>query len=134
MAFDAPSREECTADRPRSNTPLQSLALLNDPSYVEAARAFAARTLSEVGENDQLRLEFVFKQALSREPRAQESTLLLELLQRARAEYASNPENANQLMTVGALKKVESLSVQDLAAWTAVTRVVLNLHELVTRN
>jgi Protein of unknown function (DUF1553)/Protein of unknown function (DUF1549)/Planctomycete cytochrome C len=134
MAFDAPSREECTADRPRSNTPLQSLALLNDPSYVEAARAFAARTLSEGGENDQLRLEFVFKQALSREPRAQESTLLLELLQRARAEYASNPENANQLMTVGALKKVESLSVQDLAAWTAVTRVVLNLHELVTRN
>jgi hypothetical protein len=79
-------------------------------------------------------LEFVFRQALSREPKAQESSLLLELLQRARAEYASNPENANQLMTVGALKKADSISVEDLAAWTAVTRVILNLHELVTRN
>lgn len=134
MAFDAPNREECTAERARSNTPLQSLALLNDPTYVEAARAFAVRVLVEGGASDSQRLDYTFTQALSRSPRPPEVELLMELLQRARAEYVARPEEAQQLMTVGALPKPEQASAEDIAAWTAVTRVVLNLHESMTRN
>lgn len=134
MAFDAPSREECTADRPRSNTPLQSLALLNDPTYVEAARAFAAKVIVDGGANDADRLKLAYELALSRSPNEKESQLLLELLQRAKQEYASNQENAEQLLTVGALPAGEQAKADEIAAWTAVTRVVLNLHEVMTRN
>jgi Protein of unknown function (DUF1553) len=134
MAFDAPSREECTADRPRSNTPLQSLALLNDPTYVEAARAFAAKVIVDGGANDADRLKLAYELALSRSPNEKESQLLLELLQRAKQEYASNQENAKQLLTVGALPAGEQAKADEIAAWTAVTRVVLNLHEVMTRN
>src|SRR6202035_1961194 len=67
VAFDAPSREECTVERPRSNTPLQALVLLNDPVYVEASRAFAERVLREGGPDAPARLQFAFRQALQRQ-------------------------------------------------------------------
>jgi hypothetical protein len=76
VAFDAPSREECTVERPRSNTPQQALVLLNDPTYVEAARAFAERMLSEGGTDFASRISWAYEQALSREPRAEELSLL----------------------------------------------------------
>lgn len=135
MAFDAPNREECTADRPRSNTPLQSLALLNDPSYVEAARAFAARLLSDSNaKDDRERLKSAFRLAVSRDPSDAEVQVILELLQRAKQEYSNNPDNAKQLLSVGAFPSIDTVKPEDLAAWTAVTRAILNLHEVMTRN
>src|SRR5207253_7078332 len=79
IAFDAPSREECTVERPRSSTPLQALVLLNDPTYVEAARVFAERIVREGGQSVEDRLNWAFRQALSRRPRPEEVELLKEL-------------------------------------------------------
>lgn len=132
LAFDAPSREECAADRPRSNTPLQSLVLLNDPTYVEAARAFAELILRHKGDVS-ARLNYAFQRALSRpiEPREQE--LLAKLLQQHLSEYGADPESARSLLSVGARPLPGDLPQAELAAWTSVARTILNLHEVITR-
>src|SRR5437762_11766181 len=75
-AFDAPSREECTVERPRSNTPLQALVLLNDPTYTEAARVFAERILTEGGGDTDARMRFAFQHAVMRSPTADELKIL----------------------------------------------------------
>jgi hypothetical protein len=134
LAFDAPSREECTADRPRSNTPLQSLVLLNDPIYVEAARAFAERILREGGSEFRQRLDFAFQWALSRPATNEEAEVLAELLSSQSAEYESNPTAAAALLNVGEHKPPADLTAAELAAWTSLTRTILNLHEVITRN
>ena len=133
VAFDAPSREECTVDRPRSNTPLQALVLLNDPTYVEAARALAAKTIFAANDTS-ARLEYLYRQALQRSPRDGEVKTLTALLDKHRHEYEADAKSAADLMTVGAYKAPDTLSATDLAAWTSVARVVLNLHEGITRN
>jgi Protein of unknown function (DUF1553)/Protein of unknown function (DUF1549)/Planctomycete cytochrome C len=133
-AFDAPTREECTADRPRSNTPLQALVLLNDPAYVEAARAFAERIVREGGSNLTSRLEYAYRQALSRPIRETESRVLQELYERHLAGYQADPKSAEELLHVGERSAPADLNPAELAAWTSVARVILNLHELVTRN
>ena len=83
LAFDASTREECVVQRPRSNTPLQALVLLNDPTYVEAARVFAARMIREGGADPRARLDRAFRLALSRPPRPEEVPVLLSLLGQA---------------------------------------------------
>ena len=85
--FDAPSREECTVSRPQSNTPLQALLLLNDPSYVEAARALAVRILREGGSDDAARLEYLFQRALARNIESAEREVLIALLTKHRGHY-----------------------------------------------
>jgi hypothetical protein len=134
LAFDAPSREECTADRPRSNTPLQSLVLLNDPSYVEAARAFAEAILRNGGSTTRDRLNFAFRRAVSRPASDQEAAVLEQLLNNHLAEYQANAAAAAEVLTVGAKPAPPDLSPQELAAWTSVARTILNLHETITRN
>ncbi len=138
LAFDAPSREECTADRPRSNTPLQALVLLNDPSYVEAARALALRTLI-AADDDPARIEWMLHTVLARSPRPAELPVLNALLEKHRAEFAALPDTAQQLLDVGELPLPDQLdgaplNVTELAAWTNVARTLLNLHETITRN
>jgi hypothetical protein len=133
LAFDAPSREECTADRPRSNTPLQSLVLLNDPSYVEAARAFAEQILRQSGSNRD-RLDFAFRRALSRPIQDDEAVVLEELLNTHMAEYQADAAAAAALMTVGEKPMPADLPTPELSAWTSVARTILNLHEVITRN
>jgi hypothetical protein len=133
LAFDAPSREECTADRPRSNTPLQSLVLLNDPTYVEAARAFAELILRHEG-TDAQRLDYAFHRALSRPIEPHETEILLKLLQTHLSEYGADPAAAKDLLSVGARPLPQDLSPASLAAWTDVARTILNLHEVITRN
>jgi hypothetical protein len=133
-AFDAPTREECTADRPRSNTPLQALVLLNDPTYVEAARAFAERILREGGSDVPSRLEFAYRQALSRPNRDNEAQVLRELYDRHVAGYQADTKSAEELLHVGERPIPADLNMAELAAWTSVARVILNLHEMVTRN
>ncbi len=134
LAFDAPSREECTADRNRSNTPLQSLVLLNDPTYVEAARAFAERILREGGSTDEARISFAFRRAVSRDAETDEVAVLKQLLQKHLADYAAEPASVEAILKTGALPVSEQTDRTRLAAWTSVARVILNLHEVMTRN
>jgi hypothetical protein len=133
-AFDAPTREECAAERPRSNTPLQALVLLNDPTYVEAARAFAERIVRDGGPDTASRLEFAYRQALSRSVRGDEAKLLEGLYQRHFESYKADPRSAEELLHVGDHPLPAAMDLADLAAWTSVARVVFNLHEMVTRN
>lgn len=128
-ALDAPSREECTASRPQSNTPLAALALLNDPTFVEAARKFAERILQHEETEDSDRLNYAFRVALSRNADELESRMLLSLLKAARKQYEADPEAAKQLLSVGNSKTNDEIDEVDLAAWTVVCRAILNLHE-----
>jgi hypothetical protein len=132
LVFDAPSREECTAERARSNTPLQSLVLLNDPSYVEAARAFAEVVLRAEGD-DSRKLDLAFRRALSRPITPEESELLTKLLQSQIDHYRQHPEAAKDLLTTGARPSATDIDPVVLAGWTTVARAILNLHEVISR-
>jgi hypothetical protein len=133
-AFDAPSREECTAQRARSNTPLAALTLLNDPSFVEAAHALAARALRENSGNDRQRIAYTFHLAVSRDPDEFELQQLEELLLENRRRYEKDSDAAQQLLSVGLAEVDSELEPTELAAWTNVARAVLNLNETITRN
>jgi cytochrome c553 len=133
-AFDAPRREECTAGRPRSNTPLAALALLNDPTFVEAAKVFAARILKEGGNSDESRIAFAFRLATSRPPDDAEQALLLSLLTDARTDYSRDESSAQKLLATGLTPLANYVPAHELAAWTTVARALLNLHETTTRN
>jgi hypothetical protein len=134
LNFDAPSHEECTAERTRSNTPQQALTLLNDPTYVEAARVFAARILTECKGDSPTRIKWAYKTALSREPAATELPVLAELLKKQQARYAADKPAAEALLKTGEAPPAKDADVVELAAWTSVARTILNLHETVTRN
>jgi hypothetical protein len=134
LAFDAPTREECTAERVRSNVPQQALVLLNDPSYVEAARVLAERTLREASASDDERLNWLYRRVLSRLPKEAERHVLLDLLKKHRDEYASNRPAAEKLNAAGIAPVAKDLDAAELAAWTSIARIMLNLHEAITRN
>ncbi len=142
-AFDAPSREVCTAERARSNTPLQALALLNDPSFVEAARVLAANIIKDGGETFDSRLDWALARMFARRPRSDERETLKQLYSQQRKRYATDIEAARRLTSVGlAPSGTADQGTGDQgkgdqathAAWTAVTRTLLNLHETITRN
>lgn len=133
LAFDAPNREECAALRMRSNTPKAALVLLNDPTFVEAARKLAERALVEADGGDDQRIEFLWRQALSRAPDSAERALLQGLLDRRRADYRADPGAAKDLLAVGIAPRDVSLDLAELAAWAATARAVLNLHETFAR-
>jgi hypothetical protein len=133
LAFDAPSREECTVERPRSNTPLQALVLLNDPTYVEAARAFAEHLVRAGGATEE-RIQLAYRQALSRPALPAEIKLLSELYRQHLRQYQTDKQAAQALLTVGDRPAAKDIDAAELAAWTSVARVVLNLHETITRN
>ncbi len=133
-AFDAPSREECVVDRPRSNTPLQALALLNDPSYVESAKALAARIVSAGGSTDSDRIAWAIGVVLTRPPREGEVDVLLALLAKHRKAFQSDAEAVDKLQKVGPFRPTEKIEPAEWMAWTSVARALLNLHETITRN
>ena len=132
-AFDAPSREECTAQRPTSNTPLQALTLLNDPSYVEAARVFAERVIRSGGDGVNDKLTFAYQTALAREPKDAERKLLGALYENHKRKYAADEEAAKALLSAGEYDRPADLPVAEAAAWTSVARAILNLHETISR-
>ena len=134
LAFDAPSREECTVDRPRSNTPLQAMVLLNDPTYVEAARVFAERFIHQGGLTSAGRIQFAYLQALSRRANDSEVKLLEALWQKHFEEFKTDKYSAEVLLSVGDHPRSKDIDAAELAAWTSVARVILNLHETITRN
>ena len=133
MAFDAPSRQECTAERATSNTPMQALTLLNDPSYVETARVFASRIIQEGGESVADRINWAYQWTLSRLPEPKELEIVTNLYEKHRAEYISNVDAADALVATGEAPLTEDIAPDELAAWTSVARVILNLHETITR-
>ena len=133
VAFDAPSREECTVERPRSNIPQQALVLLNDPTFVEAAHGLAERTLQSAEPETAKRIDWIWKEVLSRLPEKTEAEVLTKVYERHRIQYEADPESAKQLLNVGTLRVNESLDTVELAAWTSVARIVLNLNETITR-
>lgn len=128
-ATDAPSREECTAQRPRSNTPLEALVMLNDPSMIDAAVGLAHRAFVHENQSEVQRLQFVFQIATSREPTENEVASLQELLTKEREYYREHPEEAESLV-----RSIEFPDLADLAAWTSVSRAVLNMYETMSRN
>jgi hypothetical protein len=134
LAFDAPPREECAADRNRSNIPQQALVLLNDPSYVEAARALAIRILKECTGDATARISWAWRQALARPPRSDEAETIRALLDKHLADYRNNAKNADTLPKAGSYSVPPDVDPPELAAWTSVARVILNLHETITRN
>ena len=132
-AFDAPSREECTAARSRSNTPLQALSLLNDPSFVEAARVFAARIAKEGGESPASKIEWAYREALSRKPHLAIAGELRKVYNEHLVYYRTNVAEAKKLIASGDAPAAADVDPAELAAWTGVARVILNLHETITR-
>jgi Skp family chaperone for outer membrane proteins len=134
LAFDAPSREECAAERNRSNIPQQALVLLNDPTYVEAARVFAASILTDGGDSAEKRITWAWQQALQRDPTAEEMQIIQPLLKKHLAIYQNDPAAAAALLKTGIAPLPTTLAPAELAAWTHVARVLLNLHETITRS
>lgn len=134
-ALDAPTREECTAERPRSNTPLAALALLNDPTFVEAARVLAESLLKNARlADDDERLREAFQRVLQREPDEWERAELIRLLADERANDSQNEDDARKLQAIGLTPPAPDLSTHEVAAWTSVTRAILNTHEALTRD
>ena len=143
LNFDAPTRDECTVSRSISNTPLQALDLLNDPIYVEAARAFAQNAAAQGGTRPaspasqpsfNAQLAFVFDRALNRAPTAEERSILQRLYDRNLKRFAADTAGAREFLSSGETPLPANVNAVRLAAMTTITRAVLNLHELITRN
>jgi hypothetical protein len=134
LAFDAPSREEACAERTRSNIPQQALVLLNDPTFLEAARGFAARILSECREDTPGRLHWAWQRALQRPPQTEELRRMQTVLAERLEVHRQNPNGAKALLAIGQSPRPHGLDPAELAAWTHVARILLNLHETITRS
>jgi hypothetical protein len=132
--FDAPSWEICQVKRAKTNTPLQALALLNDVTYMEAARKLAERMLTEGGNNIDSQLAFAFRLATSRTPTASELATLRSSLQKYTDKFQLSPDSANQFVKQGESPRNPSLDVVQLAARTAVANVLLNMDEAISKD
>ena len=133
VTFDAPDRETCVVRRARTNTPLQALVLMNDPTYVEASRKLAERMLTEGGETVEQRIAFGFRLATARLPRDREVDVLKNVLQRQREIFRQNAEAATRLLAVGEAPRNDKLDAAELAAWTMAASTILNLDETLTK-
>ncbi len=132
--FDAPDREKCTARRGTTNTPLQALVLMNDPTYVEASRVFAERDLRESGPTDSDRIRYAFRLALDRDPSTKEAAVFEGLYRKEIVHYDTDRAAAAKLVSIGEMKRNPKLDPAELAAWTLVTSTILNMDETITKN
>jgi hypothetical protein len=131
--FDAPNREICAVNRPRTTTPLQALVLMNDPVYVESARVLAQRILNENTGDVSNKIKFAFRLALSRAPEKKEAALLEKIYREQLEHFKNDPEAAKKLINVGESARPENLDASELAAWTAIANILLNLDETITK-
>jgi hypothetical protein len=131
--FDAPSRENCTVRRPRTNTPLQALALMNDKQYVEAARKLAARMMKEGGSTPQERLAYGFRLTTARTPTPKELDVLQRTLQKQLQTFTADKAAADKLLAYGDSPKIMDLDPGEHAAWTMVANMLINLDETITK-
>ncbi len=130
--FDAPSREECNATRTVSNTPQQALTLLNDPTFVESARVLAQKLMKSPARSDDERLESAFQHTLGRSIKAKELASLKQFVAAQREHLRSDKDEPAKLQKVGLASAAKDVDEVELAAWTSVCRVILNLHETIT--
>jgi hypothetical protein len=133
MAFDAPSREVCAERRPRTNTPLQALATLNDKVFVEASAALARRLLVEVKAGDRERVIHGFRLCVARTPTAHEVNQLLGLYVESLAKYKKDAAAAAAMAKNGSTDVPKGADVAEVAAWTVIANVLLNLDETITK-
>ncbi len=132
--FDAPDRGTCVVQRPRTNTPLQALTLMNDEAYVEMALAFAGRVLAETKAGPEAKIEFAFKAALSRSPRPAELKFVKSLLLKRHAYFEKNTKAATEIIgNVKGWKAPKGLDTGELAAWFFIANILLNLDETITK-
>ena len=130
QTFDAPNGESSCVRRSRSNTPLQALATLNEPLFLESAQALAAKAIENGGVTDEQRIRYVVRRVLSRPPTAPEQTELLALLAREQSRFAATGLDPAKFAGIALAKGGDPVKA---AAWTAVARVVLNLDEAITK-
>jgi hypothetical protein len=133
MFFDTASRQVCTVKQPRTNTPLQALALLNDVTYIEGARVLAQRVLLSACADDRQRVSLAFQIALSRNPLAEEERVLLTGLDRLRAQFRRDSGAAEKYLAAGEMKRNDSLDSVEHAAYAALCLEILNLDEALTK-
>jgi len=133
LTFDAPDREKCTVRRTVTNTPLQALVLLNDPTYLESSRVLAERVLHEAGRDPAKRASLAFELATARTPGKQELAVLERLAKQQMATYTKDRKAAESLLKTGKSPVDSNLDPAELAAWTTVTSAILNLDETVTK-
>jgi len=132
--LDAPSREQCRARRERTDTPLQALLMMNDTQYFEAARHLGYRMLREGGNCEDARLRYGFRLAAARPPTDSECAVLAETLAAERARYSTNSAAATNTISVGESPVPTDVLPTDLAAYTMVANLLLNLDEVITKN
>jgi hypothetical protein len=131
--FDAPDRTYCTVRRMRTNTPLQALVTLNDPCFVEAAQALARRVVKEGGPSADSRVAFAFRACLTRRPTSEECSRLTQLYEQTRQQYDTTPAEAEAMATKPLGPAPKDADIRDLAAWTVVSNVILNLDEALAK-
>jgi Protein of unknown function (DUF1553)/Protein of unknown function (DUF1549)/Concanavalin A-like lectin/glucanases superfamily/Planctomycete cytochrome C len=131
--FDSPSREVCTVRESRTNTPLQALNLMNDEAFLEASRKLAERVIKEGGPQPEARVRYLYRLVLSRDPRPQESQVVLQALNGFRTRFGQDAKAAADFVSYGDAARDPALDVPELAAYTAVSNLVLNLDAAVTK-
>jgi hypothetical protein len=132
LIFDAPSREACMLRRSRANTPLQALALLNDPQFVEAARAFAERILKEGGSSMESRAQFAFRLATARRPKSDELAILRRFVEEELETFRHDPSAAEKICS--SYGHTGDQDPAEVAAWTTLATLILNLDETITKS
>lgn len=132
-AFDAPEREVCVVRRARTNTPLQALVLQNDPTYLEAARKLAERGMADGGATPESRLSYMFRLATARTPANEELRVLVDTFRRQLAHFQQHLVAANDIASIGEAPRNEQLDVAELAAYSVVASMILNLDETITK-
>jgi len=132
-AFDAPSREQCTVRRERTNTPLQALVLMNDPQYFEAARSLAEKTLA-VATDDELRAAWLFSQALIRPPSEPDMADIMGSVKDFKQLFKSEPKTVTALLKAGWTPDNSNLNPLELAAWTMTANTLMNRDDFINKN
>ena len=131
--FDAPTREKCMVERPRTNTPLQALVTMNDPQFLEASRHIAKRIMKDGGKTPLERVEYAYRLVTSRKPKSIVAQILVAAFNEELVNYKKDAEAAGKLLAVGTTKRDESLNASEHAAWTIVASMILNLDEVIPR-
>ena len=131
--FDMATREYCVVRRSRTNTPLQALALLNDVTYVEAARIFAERMMIDGGKTPSERITYGFRRAIARSPSKDELTILVNGLEKRITHFKTDTNGAKQLLAQGDTKANGQLDPAELAAYAITASTILNLDETLTK-
>ena len=133
QAFDATAREFCNVRETRTNTPLQSLNLMNDVTYIEAARMLAERLLKEGGTTAEQRIAWAFRLITSRQPSEQEAQVLMRHLDRQKDYFKRNPDEVKKLLAVGEKRNDDKLDKVEIAAYATTASLLLNLDEVITK-